>query len=373
LAIRGSGPVPDIVIIGGGILGCALAFDLAGHGLRVELLERRELAREASWASAGIISPATPSYGNRAELALLGYRRYPGLVAEVEEMTGLDTGFHVSGELMLAGMDGVSDLRALLEWQQDAGIRAELLEGQALREYEPALHPDFAAGVLTPDTGSIRLDKFTVALARAAQLRGATISEFTTVTGIVQSGGRVTGVRTFEGERPAGGVVVAAGAWSGTLLESLDVTVPTHPVRGQMMAISNPPIPIRSVIAGGGGYFVPRADGTVAIGATEEPDASYDARVTPSGIGWLIDLVDRVAPSLNDGTLAATWAGLRPGSGDGDLIVGRLPHLENAWVATGHFRSGALLGPSTSEVLAGTIATGEDDQRLAAFTPARFM
>lgn len=369
---RAAGAAPDVVIVGGGIIGCALAFDLAGHGMKVELLERRELAREASWASAGIISPPTPALETRAELALLGFRRYPQLVAEVESMTGISTGFVATGELMARRDEDSPELREIQAWQDNAGLRTVWLDGDAIREREPALRAEFTSGLLTPETASIRLDKFTVALARAAALRGATIREFATVQGITISGGRATGVQTFDGERPAGAVVIAAGAWSGALSDALDFTIPTRPVRGQMMSIVNPPVRINSVIAAEGGYIVPRADGSVAVGATEEPNAGFDARVTPAGIAWLVDLVDRVAPSLNQGTLESTWAGLRPGSDDGELIVGKLPHLENVWVATGHFRSGALLGPATSQLLASSIAENRVDKRLRAFGPERF-
>lgn len=367
-----SGKAPDVVIVGGGIIGCALAFDLAGHGLRVELLERRELAREASWASAGIISPPSPALETRAELGILAFRRYPHLIAEIEEMTGISTGFVQTGEIMARKEEKSADLRAIQEWQDQAGLTTVWLDEDELHVHEPALRDEFQSGVLTPETASVRLDKVTLALAKAAALRGAVIREFSTVQGVMIAGGRATGVQTFGGERPAGAVVIAAGAWSGSLSDSLDFSVPTVPVLGQMMSIVNPPIRIRHVLAAEGGYIVPRADGSVAIGATEERDSGFDVRVTPAGIAWLADLVDRVVPSLNQGTLESTWAGLRPGSQDGELIVGKLPHLDNVWVATGHFRSGALLGPATSQLLAAAIASDTTDDRLAAFSPGRF-
>ena len=362
----------DIVIVGGGIVGCALAYDLAGHGVQVELLERRELAREASWASAGIISPPVPWLETRVAMGVFAYHRYPELVEEIEAATGISTGFSMTGEIMAVLASEVDKYRDLQTWQQELGVQAVWLDGADLRQQEPALHEQFVAGLLTPQTASIRLDRFTVALARAAALRGATIREFSTVTGILHAGGKATGVQTLQGSIEAGGVIVAAGAWSGGLLDSLDISGPTHAVLGQMMAVANPPVRINSVIAAAGGYIVPRADGSVAVGATENPEAGFDGRVTPSGVRWLTDLVQQVVPSLNQGTLEATWAGLRPGSGDGELIVGRLPHLDNVWVATGHFRSGALLAPATSLWLSQAIVSGEPSAHLTAFDPARF-
>lgn len=364
---------PDVIVVGGGVVGCALAYDLASLGISVTLLDKQEIAQEASWASAGIISPPVESMGTRAAMALLAYGRYPGLVAEVEAATGIDTGFNVTGELMAILPDDVSFYRAMQEWQNSHGIESVWLEGEALREHEPALHERFVAGLYTPKSASVRLDQMTTALAGAAMQRGATVRENLPVTEIIVDGDRATGVQTPEGAIPGGAVVVTAGAWSGALLESLDVPVPTHPVHGQMLAIGDPPVPIRSVIAGAGGYIVPRADGTVAIGATEVPEAGYDKRATPSGLAWLIDLVDKVVPSLNDGTFLSTWAGLRPGSGDGELIVGQLPHLPNVWVATGHYRSGALLAPGTSRWLADSIVAGTAVEELRPFNPARFL
>jgi glycine oxidase len=185
--------------------------------------------------------------------------------------------------------------------------------------------------------------------------------------------GRATGVRTFDGVVPAGAVVIAAGAWSRSLGESIDMTIPTVPVKGQMLAIADPPIPLSAVLAGGGGYFVPRADGTVAVGATEEHDAGFDTSVTPAGVAWLTALIGRVAPSLLEGRLDATWAGLRPGVEDGEPIIGRVPHLDNVWIATGHFRSGALLAPATAHALATSITSGRIDPLIAPFDPARLV
>jgi glycine oxidase len=153
--------------------------------------------------------------------------------------------------------------------------------------------------------------------------------------------------------------------------ETIDFEIPTVPVRGQMMAIADPPIRIRTVIAGGGIYVAPRADGTIAVGATEEHEAGFAKDVTPAGLRWLVEQVDGLVPSLNDGRLVATWAGLRPGSADGKPLIGKLPHLENVWLAAGHFRSGALLAPGTSELLAASILSGVPDERLAPFDPAR--
>lgn len=366
-----SGTTPDITIIGGGVIGCALAWTLARNRISVQIIERREIAREASWASAGIISPPAPRYGTRTELALRSYRIYPALIREIEELTRMSVGYVTTGEVELATDQTVGELRSAMEWQRASGMDVEWLDTESLHEREPAVHERFTGGLFASEAGSVILSRLTTAFARAATLRGASVHEHLPVTGITTSGGRATELQTFEGPMPVGTVVIAAGAWSKVLGDSLDFRIPTVPVRGQMMAVADPPIPIRSVIAGGGGYIVPRADGSVAVGATEEPDSGFDSRVTPAGIAELNALVERVVPSLAQGRLVDTWAGLRPGTEDGELVIGRVPHLDNVWVATGHFRSGALLATGTAEALASSITSGRLDPVLAPFDPAR--
>ncbi|MEX1157730.1 MAG: glycine oxidase ThiO [Thermomicrobiales bacterium] len=367
----GTERTPEVIIIGGGIIGCALAWELAKAGVVSRVIERREIAREASWASAGIISPPGPRHGLRAELALRSFRRYPALIAEIEELTGQSVGYVRSGEIDLAPDAGEAALRETLDWQRAHGLAVEWLDADAIRSNEPAIQPDLTHGIHSADAGSLILSRMTTALARAARMRGASIVEHTPVLGIVSERGRATGVRTFNVVVPAGTVIIAAGAWSRTIGESIDFNIPTVPVKGQMLSIADPPIPLHSIVAGGGGYFVPRADGTIAVGATEEHDAGFDTRITPAGVAWLTGLIERVAPSLMEGRLHDIWAGLRPGVEDGEPIIGRVPHLENVWIATGHFRSGALLAPATAQALAASVISGTPDPLLAPFDPAR--
>jgi glycine oxidase len=368
------GSSAEIVIIGGGIMGCALAYDLTRRGAEVLLLERGALAREASWASAGIISPPSPRYGAKAELALRSYARYRSLVSDVEDASGIATGWTSRGIVHVATAENERSLRETLRWQQEHGLNAGWLDAAALREHEPALRSDgaFRGGLFNADAASLLLGEFARGLARAASRGGATVREQCTVLDIETSSGRATGVRTVDGTIPAGTVVIAAGAWSRQFSDAVDSSIPTRPVRGQMLAIANPPVPLTGVIQGEGGYLVPRADGTVAVGATEEHDAGFAAEVTPAGVEWLIALIDRLTPSLKDGRLVATWAGLRPASADDELIVGKVPHLDNVWVCSGHFRAGALLAPGTSDVLAESIMSGKIDTSLAPFDPGRF-
>ena len=364
-----SGQGAEIVVIGGGVIGCAIAYELAKAGERVTLLERNALAQEASWASAGIISSPGPGTG---EFGLRSFRRYPTLIAEVEATAGMRVGWNQTGETALIGADNdPRPLQDVMEWQRGHGLHVEWLEGAALREHEPVLSPHITAAIYEHDAGSLRVHMMAQALARAATNYGATIREYTPALGLETTGDRVTGVRTPDGIVGADMVVLAAGAWSKGIGDLAGITVPTMPVHGQMMAIADPPMPLRTVVAGGGMYLLPRADGTIAVGATVD-DTGFAKRVTPTGINELITLVDHFAPALNGARLVESWSGLRPGSADGKPIIGPAPHRDGLWIATGHFRGGALLAAATGELVAAGIRTGEVDPLLAPFTPARF-
>ena len=364
-----SGSNGEIVVIGGGIIGCAIAYELAKAEERVTLLERNVLAQEASWASAGIISSPSPGSG---AFGLRSFRRYPALIAEVEENSGMRVGWNQTGETALIGADNdPRPMQDVMEWQRQQGLHVEWLEGAALREHEPVLSPHITAAIYERDAGSLRVHLMAQALARSATNYGATIREYTPALGLATSGNRVTGVRTAEGVIGAAVVVLAAGAWSKAIGDLAGLNVPTMPVHGQMLALADPPMPLHTVVAGGGMYLLPRADGTIAVGATVD-QTGFAKRVTPTGVNALIALVEQFAPSLNGARLVQTWSGLRPGTADGMPIIGTAPHRDGLWIATGHFRGGALLAAVTGELVAAGIRSGIVDPLLAPFTPARF-
>jgi glycine oxidase len=359
----------EIVIVGGGVIGCAIAYDLAKGGARVTLLERNALAQEASWASAGIISSPSPGTG---DLGLRSFRRYPALIAEIEETARMRVGWNQVGETTVIGVDDDPRvLQDLMEWQQQHGMNVQWLDGAALRAHEPVLSGVVGAAVYDPDAGSLRVHMLAQALARAAAAAGATIREYTPVTAIESAGGRVTGVRTDDGVIGADLVVLAAGAWSHALGEMTGINVPTRPVHGQMLAIADPPTRLRTIVAGFGAYILPRADGTIAAGATQE-EIGFTKRVTPNGVNELIAMIEHVAPALNNGRLVETWSGLRPGNPDGKAIIGPAPSRDGLWIATGHFRGGALLAAATGELVAHSILGGSVDPLLMPYAPMRF-
>lgn len=369
----GARTVADVLVIGGGVIGCSIAHFLAKGGARVTVVERRRLAQEASWATAGLLSPPRPQAPpERIALERRSFDGYPALIEELREFTGLSVEYNRAGELTVAlDDDDVPPLRRVLAWQREQGLDAEWLDRDEVRRREPALSETVRGAIWNPAVGSLRGHRLTAALARSAQLRGATMLEETPVLGLLTDGGRVTGARVAGGELRAETTVLATGAWTAQLGEGLALPLPIRPVRGQMFALAGAEPPLRHIIEGAGGYIIPRADGAVAVGATIDR-AGFDARVTPDGLAWLSELVRTLTPPLASARVVEIWSGLRPGSDDGTPILGRAPGYEGLWIAAGHYRGGILWAPVTGELLAASILGGRPDPALAPYDPARF-
>jgi glycine oxidase len=225
-------------------------------------------------------------------------------------------------------------------------------------------------GVLSPEEAQVSNQLFTLALSRAAKKRGARIVEGAPVLGFRRRGGRVTAVRTAQGEFACDHLVLAAGPWSRPLARRLGVEVPTFPVRGQMLAYGRMVTPIGRPVWGRRSYVLPRANGLVFAGATVE-DVGFRIRTTKAGLASVRRGAFELVPQLRHAREHFSWAGLRPGSPDGLPIMGALPGWENVTIATGHFRNGILLAPLTAKLLADAITQGVSEA-LAPFDPARF-
>lgn len=364
----------DVAIVGGGIIGCTIAYELARKGVSVAVIERREIGREASWASAGIIAPPSAAAASpvRLELTARSLSAYPWFVAAIQEETEVDVGYRQCGELFIATSEReAANLRHLVAWQEEQGFDTEWVDLADLPELEPVLPPGVRAAALSNDAGSLILHRLTRATATAAARRGARIIEHTPALGVELDGDRVAGVRLPDGVLPAGQVVLAAGAWTGWFGPSLGITLPTVPVKGQMMAIGGVDRIPAHIISGAGGFLVPRTDGTVAVAATVE-EAGFDTRVTPAGLRELTGLVAALEPSLLAGEVVATWAGLRPGTPDGEPIMGLVPGYQGLWISTGHFRTGAQQAIGAAEVMVASILSGTPDPLLASVGVERF-
>lgn len=363
----------DVVIVGGGVIGCASAYYLARAGASVTLLERDEVAGGASGAAAGILVPppeALPS-GPFGDLCRAGADAYPSLVGALRDETGIDVQYLAAGILLLAATEEwARALRAVARWQQGLGLNLEWVEGSPLRGLEPALTDGVLGAAYSPQGHHVNPGLLTQALAQAAAARGAVLKQGTAVVGFLRRGSRVVAVRTGAGDTiTADDVVLAAGPWTQRLGRKLGVDVPTRPMRGQMLAYRS--TAVRHMIWGEDGYLVPKAGGFLFAGATVE-DVGFRPRTTRRGLAQVRGMATAMVPALRYPEVASDWAGLRPGSPDGRPIIGCLPEADNVLVATGHFRNGILLGPITGRLIAQLVTEGKTEMPLEPFSVERF-
>ncbi len=373
-------PRCDVVVVGGGVIGLASAWRAAREGLAVVLVDP-EPGRGASWAAAGMLAPVTEvHYGEEALLALnlASARSWPGFAAEVEEESGLPVSYRRTGTLLVAADEGDRAWAAELHrFQAGLGLEVEWLTGREARALEPALAPGVRAGLWAPGDHQVHNRELVGALLAAGRAREVVHLPLR-VSSVETSGGAVSGVGLGDGTTiDCGAVVLAAGCRSGELAGvPAGVLPPVRPVKGQILRLRGPadrPLlsrTVRGVVQGQSVYLVPRADGSLVIGATVE-EAGFDLTVTAGAVYGLLRDAQRVVPGVSELVLEESLAGLRPGSPDNGPLVGPsgLPGLV---LATGHYRNGILLTPLTAEAVAATLAGREVPGELAGFGPDRF-
>jgi glycine oxidase len=343
---------PDVAIIGGGIIGLTSAYLLAKRGLGVAIYERGETGQEASWAGAGIIPPGNVAGAATAidQLRAIGSERFPGFSKHLLELTGIDNGYWNCGaiEFLEEHEEGeVSDL-----WRRE-GIVFEKLSPAELVRVEPGSGDAPGVPYFLPGCAQVRNPRHLRALAAACRQAGVAIHVHRETTSCVMGpDGRQVQAIEVDGERhSAGCFVIAAGAWSERLLKPLGATPGVHPVLGQIVLLSTPPGLLQRILMVGKRYLVPRPDGRVLIGSTEEPEAGFEKANTMQATRELLGFAHRLVPALTRAEVVKTWAGLRPGSRDGLPYIGKVPGVDNAFVATGHFRAGVQLSLGTAETV----------------------
>jgi glycine oxidase len=363
---------PDVLMIGGGIIGCSLARELARAGRRVCVVEGRTAGSAASSAAAGLLSPAlaTAPAGPLLDLCYHSADLYPAWVEELRQEGAGDVGFLQAGllEVWTNAPEREQQHRSLAE-RSRPGRRVEQLSAAELYQREPALAPGAVGAAWYPDDAQVDPAKLSRAVARAAELAGVTIREGNPVRRLVAAGDRIHAVHTDEGVYHPGVVVLAAGAWSGGLLEPLGLALPTRPVKGQMLLADCRVSPVRVPMHAGEAVLVPRPDGSLLLGVTVE-EAGYDDRVTLDGLHSILEGTRALIPAIGRLGVLRAWAGLRPATPDELPYMGRLP-LHNLWVSTGHFRKGILLAPLCARLLAGSILADRADEVLRPFLPTR--
>ena len=365
----------DAVIIGGGIIGCALARALAIEGAGVALIERNAPGEEASGAAAGMLAPsAEAELGSPIfSLCRASLRAYHPLVAELLRETGIDPEYRTDGSLLVFSDE--QDRQRLLpsmNWQRSQEIGVKELSAQELRTLEPGL-AEFPGAFFLPDDHQIDNRLLMHALVQSCRLRGVEFLLGKPVREITRNGSRVVGVvlEDANGTRIIGAQLVnTAGAWAGAILAAGVPAFPIRPVKGHMLALDTAPGTLRHVIRSHHGYLVPRKNGRVLVGSTME-EAGFDKTPRAAQVAGLLRTAQALCPALEKSAVVECWAGLRPASKDGLPILGPT-ELDGYWVALGHFRNGILLAPITAQILSSWIVTGKPCLPVDALSPARF-
>jgi glycine oxidase len=341
----------DVAIAGGGLIGAAVALELAQAGLSVGVFEKGEPGREASWASAGILSPAPEAPGMIpiVPLAKASMDLYPGFVANVEEISGQSVGFRPFGTMdALFSRDATRDLSTLIALHHGLGLRAEPLRPEEARELEPALSPEVEAAALRPEEASIDNRALTRAVLRAAQKSGAEIFPDHDVEAIWRKAGRCAGLKLRDENVSAKWTIIAAGCFSANI-EGVAAYAPVRPAKGQMVSMRADELKIERVLWSEKIYLVPRNDGRILAGASVEY-CGFDKHVTAGAVEKILSDAIELVPGLAKARIEETWAGLRPDSPDHLPILGPT-NLDGLLMATGHFRSGVLLTPVTARLM----------------------
>jgi glycine oxidase len=377
----------DVLIVGGGVVGLSLAYELTGWGRQVTVVDAGPLGREASWAGAGILTPGpqtSPPTSPQASPAAAGAEDWLRGLSDrlletwsrrLREETGIDDGYRRCGCLYVAFDDlEAEELERRAHHWRTLGQEVEDVAGPGpLEALEPELSPAVRRAVRLPRGAQLRPPRHVRALAAAVAGRGGRLRPGTPVLGLETRNAKVTAVHVPEGTLSARQVVLAAGPWTGALLRPLDVSLPTRPVKGQMVLLEGPAPVLRHVVWNGLRYVVPRPDGHVLVGSTME-DAGFDRTPDAAGVGELLAFGRRLAPVLGRLGFVRAWAGLRPGSPDGLPSLGRVPGWDNLFVAAGHLRGGFELSAGSARLVA-EVMSGEEPSApagvLSAFRPGR--
>ena len=369
----------DLAIVGGGVVGTAVAYFAARSGMSCTLVEKSVIGSGASNAASGVLSPS-PGEGDYAQLSRRSLELFHQMAPVLRSESGVDIELEECGELILAlDESDVIALQGLRRQLSALGADARWIESDDLLEMEPWINPAVVGAIYEPDVCRVNNQRLSDALASAAERQGAVIRQGVEVTDVLRDGHRVAGVNTSEGPIYAGSVVLAAGAWTGLMdrwlygerSPSAAGRLMVKPIRGVNLNLRPRQGGISSVIHGSWGLLVPRNDGSVIAGATVE-EVGFDARVTAGNVHSILGLGAALVPSLRDADLSWGLAGLRPGSADAMPVIGPLPDYDNVFLASGHFRNGILLSLATGEAIADML-DGNPNDNLASFSPARFL
>lgn len=359
-----------VLVVGGGIIGCAAALELVRAGCRVTVFERATPGAESSSAAAGLLAPIDDSAEtNFARLALASWRLYPDVVRDLQERTGIDVEYVTRGTIYPTS--AAQKQRDVAAWADIKEFGVELLQGEDVHRLEPALSPKIRHAIFVKGDHWLNNQRLVIAYAQAAAAAGVELKTGCNVSRLVVEGGKVRGLVT-EGERVEGdAILLAAGAWSGELMAALGAPLRIEPRRGQMIALAHVP-PVLTYCVHGEVYMAPRPSGELLVGATVER-AGFQRAVTAEGISGLLHSAIELVPALRELPIARMWCGFRPWAPDSLPVLGPWPGIEGLFVATGHFRNGILLAPITARLMTEWITGKQPSLSVKDFLPDRFV
>jgi glycine oxidase len=368
----------EIVVVGAGIVGCAIAYELSRRGASVIVIDDRAPGMGATQASAGVLAPFIEARndGPLIELTARSLRLFDEFVSRVRSDSQATVAYQRTGTLDVAlDADSLTTLQNIHAWLDARGVESNLLDAPAAIGCEPQLSSSVTGGLLIPAHGFVGASQLTHALTTAALRKGARFVDYGRVASVTRDGAglRLDTSGTLRKVVRADAVVLAAGSWSGAIqIDGVEKRLPVRPVRGQLLHLHwTGAENLRRVVWSDRCYVVPWQDGTVLVGATEE-DAGFDERTTLAGIQDLIDAACELLPHAWTASLIAAKVGLRPGTPDHIPIIGWSEAIPNLMYATGHYRNGILLAPLTAELVADAMLEKRSDPLLELTRPQRF-
>ncbi|MBU8905741.1 glycine oxidase ThiO [Desertibacillus haloalkaliphilus] len=364
-----------IVVLGGGIIGLATAFECQRRGYKVTILEKVTCGGQASGAAAGMLAPYSEIEEDPDDffrLCLASLKLYPKWQQEVKDIAKAEFEYTNSGSLHCVYHEAdLLSLESRQQWQGDFGAEADILQGEELYKREPELSKEIIAAMYYPEESHVFAPDYVKALEQACRNIGVQIYEQLEQVDVVNWEEEIHLVakdgQSFTGDR----LVICSGAWASELEGTFGLSIPVHPIRGQICAYDMPVGKVKHILYSSQGYLVPKGNGTLVNGASEDI-AGFNTTVTERGIRRLTNWNKNVLPYLANEIPFHEWAGLRPATQDGYPLIGKLSTAPHVIFATGHYRNGILLSPVTAHIVADLLEGQRDRVPLQMFAPERF-
>ncbi|MGD7045922.1 glycine oxidase ThiO [Jeotgalibacillus proteolyticus] len=345
---------PDVTIVGAGVIGGSIAYELSKRGAKVCLVDQGEAGQKASKAAAGMLGAQAEMNLDSPLYSFAQYSKamFDGLKEELQECTGIDIELVQKGMIKLARNPvEQKHLKDRAFQLQEANGPSFWLEEKEIQDREPAIQTGGLGGLWIPGDGHVNPAALSTAFVHGAISNGAKLLEYTQVYSLIVENGKVNGVMTSAGPIKSNHVMVAGGAWSEELLQNTGIELNTYPVKGECFSVLAKQQLLQSTLFTEGCYIVPKKAGRLLIGATETPH-SFNERVQVKGIMGLMEKAAGLLPALKEASFEKSWAGIRPQTADGLPYMSRHRELDHVWIATGHYRNGILLSAGTSVYMA---------------------